>query len=139
VTSTHPTAGDLLRAYYRALDLPELDRLPGLLAPDCDWQFPGARLRGPEAVRRNMVRSLATGLSMHHEIGHLLDRGNVAICELVATNRFPDEAYVVAGAVVCEARDGRIARLAAYPDAEQMAAFLAALRRHPPAGGARPA
>jgi hypothetical protein len=65
---------------------------------------------------------------MRHDIGHLADQGGVALCELVATNRLPGQEFVVAGAVVCQARDGRITRLAAYPDAEAMTAFLAALR-----------
>jgi ketosteroid isomerase-like protein len=122
------TAGELLRAYYRALDVPALDELPEILAPECDWRFPGARLQGPEAVRDRMARTLALGLSMEHRIGHLLDHGDVAICELIATNRLPEATHTVAGAVVCEARDGRISRLVAYPDAEQMTAFLEGLR-----------
>jgi ketosteroid isomerase-like protein len=122
------TAGELLRAYYRALDDPDLDRLDDTLGPDCDWRFPGSRLRGPAPVRRSMARSLATGLRMDHQIHLLLDNGNAAICELVATNRFPDGEFQVAGAVVCEAEGGKITRLAAYPDAEQMTTFLAALQ-----------
>ncbi|MGH2587716.1 MAG: nuclear transport factor 2 family protein [Dehalococcoidia bacterium] len=122
------TAGELLRAYYRALDVPALDDLSELLAPECDWRFPGAQLQGAEAVRNRMARTLALGLSMEHQIGHLLDHGDVAICELIATNRLPEATYSVAGAVVCEAADGRISRLVAYPDAEQMTAFLEGLR-----------
>jgi ketosteroid isomerase-like protein len=128
------TAGELLRAYYRALDDPDLDRLDDLLTPDCDWRFPGSRLRGPALVRRSMARSLSTGLRMDHQIQLLLDKGDAAICELVAMNRFPDVEYQVAGAVVCEAADGKITRLAAYPDAAQMTAFLAALQERIRAG-----
>jgi len=126
--TSNRTVGGLLRAYYRALDEPDLDRLDELLAADCHWRFPGSQLRGPGQVRESMARSLATGLSMTHTIGHLLEAGDTAICELVATNRFPDAEYRVAGAVVCEARDGRITRLVAYPDAAEMTAFLAGLR-----------
>ena len=128
--STMPerTAGDLLRAYYAALDAPRLDDLDGILAPELEWRFPGAVLRTSAQVKRSMERSLATGLVMRHDIGHLLDQGNLAICELIATNRLPAAEFQVSGAVVCEARDGRITRLAAYPEAEQMRAFLAALR-----------
>jgi ketosteroid isomerase-like protein len=124
------TAGDLLRAYYRALDEPDLGRLDELLAADCEWRFPGSQLRGPGQVKESMARSLAIGLSMTHTLGHLLEAGETAICELVATNRFSDAEYRVAGAVVCEARAGRITRLAAYPDAMEMTAFLAGLREH---------
>ncbi len=122
------SAGDLLRAYYAALDTPSLEALDDLLDAGCAWIFPGTRLTGPAAVRENMARTLALGLSMRHAIGHLIEQGDVAICELVATNRLPDEEFTVAGAVVCETRAGRITRLAAYPDAEAMAAFLAGLR-----------
>jgi ketosteroid isomerase-like protein len=128
LTTERPSAGDLLRAYYEALDLPALERLDALFTPDCVWQFPGSTLQGPDAVRAAMAASLATGLSMDHRIGHLVDTGAVAICELVATNRLPAGTFTIAGAVVCEAREGRITRLAAYPDARQSAAFLAALR-----------
>lgn len=124
----HSSPGDLLRAYYRALDEPRLDRLPELLAADCDWRFPGTALTSPTAVQESMARSLALGLVMDHQITLLLEEGDAAVCELTATNRLPDATFVVRGAVVCESRDGRIVRLAAYPDAEQLAAFLGGLR-----------
>jgi ketosteroid isomerase-like protein len=122
------TAGDLLRAYYAALDTPRLDDLEGILAPEIEWSFPGSVLRSSRSVRRAMERSIATGLVMRHDIGHLVESGNVALCELVATNRLAGQEFVVAGAVVCEARDGQITRLAAYADAEALRPFLAALR-----------
>ena len=122
------TAGALLRAYYAALDEPALNALDALLAPDCEWVFPGVRLRGLQAVCDQISRSLALGLTMQHEIGHLVEGDDVAICELIATNRLADRSYVVAGAVVCEAKGGRIVRIAAYPEAEAMGAFLAGLR-----------
>src|SRR5262249_46608576 len=118
----------LLRAYYAALDTPALQELDAILAPDCDWRFPGVQLRGPAAVRESMTRNLSLGLAMNHAIGHILDHGDVAICELTATNTLPDRTFTVAGAVVCEARDGLATRLVAYPDAEQMTAFLSGLR-----------
>jgi ketosteroid isomerase-like protein len=126
--SDHRTAGELLRAYYAALDKPALEELDAILAPDCDWRFPGVQLSGPEAVKQSMVRNLSLGLAMDHAIGHLLDQGDVAVCELTATNTLSGQSFTVAGAVVCEARDGLVTRLAAYPDAEQMAAFLSGLR-----------
>jgi ketosteroid isomerase-like protein len=122
------TAGDLLRAYYAALDAPRLDELDSILAPEVEWRFPGTLLTTAAQVKRSMERSLATGLVMQHDIGHLLDQGNLAICELIATNRLPSAEFKVSGAVVCESRDGRVTRLAAYPEAEQMRAFLSALR-----------
>lgn len=122
------TAGELLGDYYAALDRPSLDDLDSLLGRQCEWLFPGVRLTGPAAVRENLARTLTLGLSMQHTIGHLVDQGTVAMCELVATNRLQGRVFMVAGAVVCEARGGRITRLAAYPDAEAMTAFLAALR-----------
>jgi ketosteroid isomerase-like protein len=122
------SAGDLIRAYYAALDEPRLDDLDGILAPAVEWTFPGTVLRSAALVRRAMERSLATGLVMRHAIGHPIDRGDLALCELVATNRLPKATFTVAGAVVCEAHEGRITRLAAYPDAEQMRPFIAALR-----------
>jgi ketosteroid isomerase-like protein len=126
--STTRTAGELLRAYYAALDAPTLDDLDAILAPDCDWRFPGVQLRGPAAVRESMVRNLGLDLAMDHAIGHMLDQGDVAICELTATNTLPSASFTVAGAVVCEARDGLVTRLVAYPDADQMTAFLGGLR-----------
>lgn len=121
------SAGELLRAYYAALDTPSLDDLDTLLDPQCDWSFPGAHLRGPAPVKKSMARSLGRGLTMNHAIGHLLDQGDIAICELVATNRLAGETFTVAGAVVCEARAGRIMRMAAYPEAEAMGRFVRAL------------
>lgn len=126
---TGRSAGELLRAYYVALDEPALDALDDLLAAGCEWTFPGVRLRGPAAVREQMARTLALGLSMQHDIRLLVEDGDTAMCELVATNRLPGEEYVVSGAVVCQANEGRIIRLAAYPEAEAMTAFLAGLRR----------
>lgn len=123
-----PSAGALMRAYYAALDEGRLDELERLFAGEITWSFPGATLHRVAQVQRAMARSLATGLVMRHEIGHLVERGGVAICELVATNRLGEQVFTVPGAVVCEAQDGRITRLAAYPEAEAMHAFLAALR-----------
>lgn len=125
--TTHRTPGELMRAYYAALDEPDLDKLDDLFAPDAVWRFPGQELRGGERVKRAMARSLATGLRMQHRIGHLLEQGDAALCELVATNVVGGQSFLVNGAVVCEAKDGRIARLIAYPDAAEMAPFIAAL------------
>jgi len=83
-----------------------------------------------------MERSLATGLRMEHRIGSMVEQGDTAFCELEATNIVHGQAFLVRGAVVCEAQDGRIARLVAYPDAIEMNAFLAGLRsgvKPPPA------
>lgn len=124
---TTRSAGDLMRAYYAALDTPRLEDLDGLFAEAIDWSFPGSSLTTPAQVRRSMERSLGTGLRMRHDIGHLLDQGDIAICELVATNSLGARDYTVSGAVVCEATDGRITRLAAYPRADQMEAFVSAL------------
>ncbi len=125
--TTNRTAGELMRAYYEALDAAALDRLDQLFAPSFDWRFPGTHLETAAAVRARMTRSLATGLKMDHRIGHMLDNGDVAICELVATNRLPGGEYTVSGSVVCEARDGRITRFVAYPNGEQLGVFAAAL------------
>jgi ketosteroid isomerase-like protein len=121
------TAGELMRAYYAALDTPRLEDLDGLFAETIDWTFPGSSLTTPAQVRRSMERSIGTGLRMRHDIGHLLDQGDTAICELIATNSLGGQDHIVAGAVVCEANDGRITRLAAYPRADQMQQFIAAL------------
>ena len=121
------TAAELMRTYYRALDEPNLDELDDIFHADAEWRFPGQELRGGERVKRSMARSLATGLRMEHRIGHLLEQGDTAICELVATNVVAGQTFLVSGAVVCEARDGRIQRLVAYPDAAAMAPFIAAL------------
>lgn len=121
------TAGELMRAYYRALDEPNLEALDDLFHEDAEWRFPGSSLRGPAAVRRSMQRSLSTGLRMEHKIGHMLEQGDVAICELVATNLVGGNSYTVHGAVVGEAQDGKIRRLMAYPDAAELPAFVAAL------------
>jgi ketosteroid isomerase-like protein len=122
-----PTAGHLLRAYYAALDARRLDDLDTLFMEETHWTFPGSTLRSAALVRRAMERSLATGLTMQHEIGHLLDHGDVAICELVATNILGAQTFQVSGAVVCEAVNGKISRLAAYPRADEMQPFIAAL------------
>ena len=122
-----PGAAQLMRAYYAALDTPDLDRLDGLFHDEIEWRFPGQTLTSPAALKRNMARTLATGLRMNHRIGHMLEQGDTAICELVATNTVAGTDYIVHGAVVCEAEDGRIRRLAAYPEANEMTAFIAAL------------
>jgi ketosteroid isomerase-like protein len=127
----HRTAAELMTAYYEALGVPRLDELDALFAPDADWRFPGAVLRGPQQVKRAMQRSLDTGLRMHHTIELMLEQGDTAICELEATNVVGGRAYTVRGAVVCTASEGRITRMAAYPDATQMMAFLAAIEAAP--------
>ncbi|HLZ68974.1 MAG TPA: nuclear transport factor 2 family protein [Dehalococcoidia bacterium] len=124
---TPPGAAQLMRAYYQALDAPDLDRLDGLFHDEIDWRFPGQTLTSAGALKRNMQRTLASGLRMNHRIGHILQQGDTALCELVATNTVASNDYIVHGAVVCEAERGRIRRLAAYPEANEMAAFLAAL------------
>ncbi len=136
------TPSELLRAYYRALDEPNLSLLGDLFLPDADWSFPGATLRGGALVCRSMERSLSTGLRMAHQIGHMLEQGDIAICELVALNTLEDAQFFVHGAVVCEAQDGRIRRMAAYPDAAEMTPFVAALEaaiRRQRVSGERPA
>jgi len=137
VPEPQPGAAQLMRAYYAALDTPDLDRLDGLFHEQIEWRFPGQTLTSAAALKRNMARTLATGLRMNHRIGHMLEQGDTALCELVATNTVAGQDYVVHGAVVCEAEGGRIRRLAAYPEANEMAAFIAALsaqrRPHPPA------
>lgn len=129
-----PTPAELLRGYYLALDEADLDQLDALFAEQITWSFPGVTLHTAADVKRSLGRSLATGLTMQHDIRHMLERGGVAICELVATNRLPSGIFTVPGAVVCEATDGRITRLAAYPEAEAMRAFLAALSATPRRG-----
>jgi ketosteroid isomerase-like protein len=124
---TARSAGELMRAYYAALDAPRLEHLEDLFAETIDWSFPGSSLTTPAQVRRSMERSIGTGLRMRHDIGHLLDQGDIAICELVATNSLGTKDYTESGAVVCEANEGRITRLAAYPRADQMQAFVSAL------------
>ena len=120
-------AAELMRAYYRALDLPELDQLDDLFDEKSVWEFPGSRLVGGADVKRQMGRSIAAGVRMTHRIGHMVEQGDVAICELEATNVLGDQTFLVTGAVVCEARDGRIARITAYPNAATSQPFLAAL------------
>ncbi len=120
-------AADLLRAYYAALDLPNLDQLDDLFDETSIWEFPGSRLVGGAEVKRQMGRSIAAGVQMTHRIGHMVEQGDVAICELEATNVLGDRSFLVSGAVVCEARAGRIARIAAYPNAVTSQPFLAAL------------
>jgi ketosteroid isomerase-like protein len=133
------TPSELLRAYYRAIGEPDLSSLDDLFLPDAEWCFPGATLRGGAAVRRSMERSLATGLRLRHVIGHMLEQGDTAICELVADNVLDGQSFLIHGAVVCEVQDGRIKRMAAYPDAAEMTPFVAALeaaiRRQHAAGG----
>lgn len=120
-------AAELLRAYYAALDAPDLDQLDTIFGPDSVWEFPGTRAIGGAEVKRRMAGSIATGVHMTHNIGHMVEQGDVAICELVATNVLGAQTFLVGGAVVCEARDGRIARICAYPDAVSSAPFFAAM------------
>jgi ketosteroid isomerase-like protein len=122
------TPSELMRTYYRALDEPDLSKLEELFAPDAEWRFPGTRLLGGAKVKRSMERSLSTGLRMEHRIGRMVEQGDTAFCELEATNIVDGRSFQVRGAVVCEARDGRITRLVAYPDATEMSPFLAALQ-----------
>lgn len=120
-------AAELMRAYYDSLDTANLDAFNTLFGPESVWEFPGARLVGGELIRRRMAGSIATGVRMTHAISHMLERDGVAICELEATNVLGEQTFLVKGAVVCEARDGRIARICAYPDAADFAPFIAAL------------
>ena len=120
-------AAELMRAYYHALDLPNLELLDDLFDERSVWEFPGSQLIGGADVKRQMGRSIAAGVQMTHRIGHMVEQGDVAICELEATNVLGDQTLLVSGAVVCEARDGRIARIAAYPNAVSSQPFLAAL------------
>lgn len=119
---------ELMRAYYRSLDEPDLSKLDDLFAPEAEWRFPGASLRGGAMVRRSMERSLATGLRMSHQISRIVEQGDAAFCELEATNIVDGQTFLVRGAVVCEAQGGRITRLVAYPDATEMSPFLAAMQ-----------
>jgi ketosteroid isomerase-like protein len=118
---------ELMRAYYAALDESELDRLDDLFTAESIWEFPGSSATGTTQIKRRLGGSVATGLRMTHTIGHMVAQGDVAICELAATNVLGEQSFVVTGAVVCEAREGRIARLCAYPNAATSVPFLAAL------------
>jgi ketosteroid isomerase-like protein len=118
---------ELMRAYYAALDEPDLDRLDELFTAESIWEFPGSSATGAAQIKRRLGGSVATGLRMTHRIGHMVEQGDVAICELAATNDLGEQSFIVTGAVVCEARDGRIARLCAYPNAATSVPFLAAL------------
>ena len=120
-------AAALLRAYYAALDEPALDRLDDLFDAESLWEFPGQSLTGAATIKRQMARSIAAGVQMTHRIGHMVEHGGVAICELEATNVLGEQTFLVTGAVVCEARGGRIARICAYPNAATSAPFFAAL------------
>lgn len=120
-------AAALLRAYYHALDLPNLDLLDDLFDERSLWEFPGTSAVGGAEVKRRMGGSIAAGVRMTHSIGHMVEQGNVAICELEATNVLGDQTFLVSGAVVCEARDGRIARICAYPNAATSQPFFAAM------------
>jgi len=76
VPETQPTAAQLMRAYYAALDAPDLDRLDGLFHDEIDWRFPGQTLTSGAALKRSMERTIATGLRMNHRIGHMLEQGD---------------------------------------------------------------
>ena len=118
---------ELMRAYYRALDTGSLDELDAIFGEDGLSQFPGSATTGGANIRKGFERWKATGLTMFHDVKTMVEQGDVAICELEATNVVGGQTFKVWGAVVCEAKDGRIKRIAAYPDAGQMAPFIAAL------------
>ena len=117
----------LMRAYYDSLDTGDLGKLDGLFGEDGVSQFPGSVTTGGANIRKGFERWKATGLTMFHDVKTMVEQGDVAICELEATNLVGGQTFKVWGAVVCEAKDGRIKRIAAYPDAGQMAPFIAAL------------
>lgn len=118
---------ELMRAYYRALDTGALNELDELFGADGISQFPGATTTGGANIRKGFERWAGTGLKMTHDIKTMLEQGDSAICELEATNVVGGKTFKVWGAVVCQAEDGRIKRIAAYPDAGQMQPFIEAL------------
>ena len=82
------SAAELMRAYYEALNEPNLDALEGLFHPDAEWRFPGSTLHGGAPVRIVMQRSLSTGLRMHHVIRHMVEQANVALVPERPRSRF---------------------------------------------------
>jgi ketosteroid isomerase-like protein len=120
-------AAELLRAYYAALDSGKLRELDDLFGAEGVSEFPGASTTGGANIRKGFERWAGTGLRMVHDIKTMVEQGDTAICELEATNVVGGQTFKVWGAVVCQAEDGRIKRIAAYPDASQMAPFIQAL------------
>jgi ketosteroid isomerase-like protein len=116
-----------MRAYYRALDANALGDLDDLFGEDGVSQFPGATTTGGANIRKGFERWAATGLMMVHDIKTMVEQGDTAICELEATNVVGGQTFKVWGTVVCQAKDGRIKRIAAYPDATQLRPFIQAL------------
>ena len=121
------TAGELIRLYYQALDHRRLDDLEELFAPEATSEIPGRLSQGVQAIRAGLAAAYGLGLHTDHVIGHLLESGPVAICELRSANRVKSQTFSVSGAVVVEAANGKILRLVAYPQAVEFAAFRAGM------------
>ena len=126
---------ELLRLYYRALDEQDLDPIDDLFAPECEWRMPGRRYVGPAAIRRGNGQVLALGLRTRHEITHLLEGDGVALAEVIGRSRLGEQELLLTGAVVVEARDGKITRFTVYPEANQYAAYRDALAARAAAPG----
>ncbi|WP_437683357.1 nuclear transport factor 2 family protein [Sorangium sp. So ce131] len=126
--TTTRTPAELLRIFYRAMDEPNPALLEELFTDDAEAHFPGIEVTGTAATIKGALEGmLSAGLRTQHEIGHLLEQGEVAICEMRTINTVNQEVFHVRGATVCEARGGRICRLVTYLDATEMQAFVSAL------------
>src|SRR5690349_19614084 len=120
------TAAELMRLYYRALDTQDVEAIEDLFTADADWSMPGRRYVGAAAIRAGNAATLAAGVRTHPRFLHPLDGGSVALAEVEGDNRVGGQPVAMHGAVVVEARDGRIARFAVYPDPGEYRVYSAA-------------
>jgi hypothetical protein len=126
--TTKRTTGDLLLIFYQAMDERNPALLDDLFADEAEAHFPGFVVKGDAAAIRSAIEGMtAAGLRTNHVITHLLEQGDLAICEMQTTNTINEQVFHVRGAAVCEALGGRIKRLATYLDASEMQAFISAL------------
>ncbi|MGK3984363.1 nuclear transport factor 2 family protein [Sorangium sp. So ce136] len=126
--TTTMTPGELLRTFYRAMDEPNPALLEHLFTDDAEAHFPGIEVTGTAtSIRSALEGMISAGLKMQHEIVHLLEQGNVAMCEMRTVHTVGHETLHVRAAAVCEARSGRIQRLVTYLDASEMQALVSTL------------
>lgn len=126
--ATTRTPGDLIRIFYEAMDAPNPALLDDLFTDEAEAHFPGIEVKGNSALIKSALEGMTSaGLRTDHTIVHMLEQGDVAICEMRTVNIVNEVEFRVRGAAVCEAQGGRIKRLVTYLDASEMQAFISTL------------
>jgi limonene-1,2-epoxide hydrolase len=126
--ATRRTPAELIRIFYQAMDGPNPALLEDLFTDEAEAHFPGIEVKGNATLIKSALEGMsAAGLRTDHTILHMLEQGDVAICEMRTVNTVNHVEFRVRGAAVCEAQGGRIKRLVTYLDASEMQAFISML------------